>query len=56
MEAALVGPRSLNLRNRVAHGLDPEPPRHQFVVLFHMVYLLMCISYASTSDTSRPEQ
>ena len=56
LEAALIDPRSLNLRNRAAHGLDPQPPNYQFVVLFHIACLLMCISYASTSDTGRPEQ
>ena len=47
---ALVDPRSLNLRNRAAHGLDPEPPQYQFVVLFHIVCLLMCVSCCTTSD------
>ena len=56
LEAALIDPRSLNLRNRAAHGLDPHPPHYQFVVLFHIACLLMCISYTSTSDTDRPEQ
>ena len=36
LEAALVDERSLNLRNRAAHGLDREPPQYQFVVLFHI--------------------
>ena len=56
LEAALIDPRALNLRNRAAHGLDPQPPPYQFVVLFHIACLLMCISYTSPSDTGRPEQ
>ena len=51
LEAALVDPRSLNLRNRAAHGLDPETPHYQFVVLFHIAGLLACVSHLSPSDT-----
>ena len=47
LQAALVDPRSLNLRNRAAHGLDPVAPRYQFLVFFHVACLLMCVSYAS---------
>ncbi len=47
LQAALVDPRSLNLRNRAAHGLDPEAPRYQFLIFFHVACLLMCLSYAS---------
>ena len=51
LEAALVDPRSLNLRNRAAHGLDSVPPRCQFVVVFHIACVLMCISCGAPSDT-----
>lgn len=51
LEAALVDERSLNLRNRAAHGLDREPPQYQFVVLFHIACLLMWVSYCTSSDT-----
>ena len=47
LQAALVDPKSLNLRNRAAHGLDPVTPRYQFPVLFHVACLLMSMSYAS---------
>ena len=47
LQAALVDPRSLNLRNRAAHGLDSVAPRYQFLVFFHVACLLMCVSYAS---------
>ena len=47
LQAALVDPKSLNLRNRAAHGLDPEVPRYQFPVFFHVACLFMYISYAS---------
>ncbi len=53
LQAALVDPRSLNLRNRAAHGLDPEAPRYQFLVFFHVACLLMYISYASPHPPSQ---
>ena len=49
LQAALVDPRSLNLRNRAAHGLDPVVPRYQFPVFFHVACLLMCVSYVSAN-------
>ena len=53
LESALVDSRSLNLRNRAAHGLDPETPRYQFVVLFHIACRLVCVSHLSPSDIDR---
>ena len=57
LEAALVDPRSLNLRNRAAHELGPETPRYQFVVLFHITCLLTCVSHLGVErhvDGQRP--
>lgn len=51
LDAALVDPRSLNLRNRAAHGLDPETPHYQFIVLFHIACLLTCVSHLASSET-----
>ena len=47
LQAALIDPKSLNLRNRAAHGLDPDPPKYEFLVFFHVACLLMYVSYAS---------
>ena len=47
LQAALVDPRSLNLRNCAAHGLDSVAPRYQFLVFFHVACSLMYVSYAS---------
>ena len=49
----MVDPRSLNLRNRAAHGLDPETPYYQFVVLFHIAGLLACVSRICRRATRR---
>ena len=51
LQAALVDPWSLNLRHNEAHGLNAQPTKDQYIVLFHiMCVLILAAEIAATAD------